>query len=163
MNQYTIELTDEEAVAMSTVAGDTLDWATNALKERARVAIEDIVRVSSQKSMETQTPLPTTRAEIVQLAITNGWVQQVQAIPIVIVPATVTMRQARLALLAIGKLADVETAIAALPSPQKEAATIEWEYSNEVQRYNGFVSLLAPTLNLTEGDLDQLFIDAARL
>lgn len=163
MNLYTIELTDEETVAMSTVAGDTLDWATNALKERARVAIEEIVRISTQKSMETQTPLPTNRAEIVQLAIASGWVQQIQAIPTVIVPSVVTMRQARLALLALGKLTAVEAAIAALPSPQKEAAAIEWEYSNEVQRHNGFVSLLAPSLNLTEADLDQLFIDAAKL
>lgn len=160
MNQYTIELTNEEAVAMSTVASNTLEWATNALKERARVAIEEIIRISTQKSMETQTPLPTTRAEIVQLAISSGWVQQIQGVPTTIVPSIVTMRQARLALLAINKLAQVEATIASLPSPQKETASIEWEYSNEVQRHNGFVSLLAPALGLSEQDLDQLFISA---
>lgn len=79
------------------------------------------------------------------------------------VPAKVTMRQARLALLAAGKLAAVSDAINALPSPQKEAAQIEWEYSQEVQRHNGFVSLLAPVLGMNAEALDQLFVTAAEL
>lgn len=84
--------------------------------------------------------------------------------PIIIpVPPAVTMRQARLALLSVGLLDDVEAAINSLPSPQKEAARIEWEYSQEVQRHNGFVSILAPSLGLTEESLDNLFIEAAKL
>lgn len=78
-------------------------------------------------------------------------------------PDAVTMRQARLALLQIGKLGDVATAIAALPSPQKEAASIEWEYSNEVQRGNAFVATLGFALGLTEQQLDDLFTLAATL
>lgn len=80
-----------------------------------------------------------------------------------LVPSSVTMRQARLALLGAGKLDDVEAAIAALPEPQKTAAAIEWEYSNEVQRLNGFVSQLAPLLGMTEAEIDSLFIQAAAL
>lgn len=79
------------------------------------------------------------------------------------VPAAVTMRQARLALLGAGLLDDVEAAINALPSPQKEAARIEWEYSQEVQRYNGFVSVLSPSLGLNDAQLDAMFIQAAKL
>lgn len=79
------------------------------------------------------------------------------------VPASVTMRQARLALLGAGLLDDVDAAINALPSPQKEAAKIEWEYSQEVQRHNGFVSVLAPMLGLSEAQTDALFIGAAAL
>lgn len=79
------------------------------------------------------------------------------------VPTAVTMRQARLALLGAGLLDDVEAAINALPSPQKEAAKIEWEYSQEVQRYNGFVSVLAPLLGLNDAALDQMFLTAATL
>lgn len=79
------------------------------------------------------------------------------------VPASVTMRQARLALLATGKLAAVESAIAALPDPAKTAATIEWEYSNEVQRHNGFVAQLGPALSMTEAQLDALFVQAKAL
>lgn len=81
----------------------------------------------------------------------------------VAVPQIVTMRQARLALLGAGKLAAVNAAINALPSPTKEAAMIEWEYSQEVQRHNGFVSLLAPVLGMTEADLDALFVAGAAL
>lgn len=79
------------------------------------------------------------------------------------VPQSVTMRQARLALLGAGLLDGVDAAIAALPSPQKEAAKIEWGYSQEVQRHNGFVSVLAPLLSLTEAQIDALFIGAAKL
>ena len=81
----------------------------------------------------------------------------------VAVPQIVTMRQARLALLGAGKLTDVNNAINALPSPTKEAALIEWEYSQEVNRQNGLVSQLAPLLGMTEADLDALFIAGAAL
>lgn len=79
------------------------------------------------------------------------------------VPVSVTMRQARLALLQQDLLDDVETAINALPQPQQSAARIEWEYSNEVQRTNGFVEQIAPALGLTSQGLDELFILAATL
>ena len=79
------------------------------------------------------------------------------------VPAAVTMRQARLALLGAGLLDDIDAAINGLPSPQKEAARIEWEYSQEVQRHNGFVSVLAPMLGLTEAQTDALFLAAEAL
>lgn len=80
-----------------------------------------------------------------------------------VVPTAVTMRQARLALLGAGLLDDIDAAINGLPSPQKEAARIEWEYSQEVQRHNGFVSVLAPMLGLTDAQTDALFVQAATL
>lgn len=79
------------------------------------------------------------------------------------IPASVTMRQARLALLAAGKLADVEAAINALPEPPKTPALIEWNYSNEVLRHNGFVSQIAPLIGMTPADLDAIFIEASQL
>ena len=75
----------------------------------------------------------------------------------------VTMRQARLALLAAGKLADVSAAIESLPEPQKSSAKIEWEYSTTVERNRGLVATLAPMLGLTKADVDALFIQAAAL
>lgn len=88
---------------------------------------------------------------------------EIAAVRRALVPNSVTMRQARLALLGAGMLPSIATAIAALPSPQKEAAEIEWEYSQEVQRHNGFVSVLAPSLGMTEAQTDALFIAAAGL
>lgn len=79
------------------------------------------------------------------------------------VPKSVTMRQARLALLGAGLLDDIDAAIAALPAANKKAALIEWEYSNDVQRHNGFVDALAPILNLTSAQIDQLFVTARTL
>ena len=76
---------------------------------------------------------------------------------------SITMRQARLALLQAGLLGAVEAAIATLPEPTQSAARIEWEYSSEVQRHNGIVTELAPLLGLSESALDALFMSAATL
>ena len=45
----------------------------------------------------------------------------------VLVPHEVSMRQARLALLARGVLGQVDAAIESLPRPDREAARIEWD------------------------------------
>ena len=79
------------------------------------------------------------------------------------VPDEVTMRQARLALHAAGKLVAVDAAINALPDPPKTAALIEWEYSNAVRRDSQFVALLGPTLGLDAAGLDALFVAASKL
>ena len=78
-------------------------------------------------------------------------------------PTEVTMRQARLALLGVGKLAGVEAAIASMPEPQRTAASIEWEYSNSLQRNNPFVSQLGAALGLDDAGIDALFVAAAKL
>ena len=80
-----------------------------------------------------------------------------------IVPQEVTMRQARLALLDAGLLANVQTAINSLPEPAKTKAQIEWDYSNALQRDNSFVSVLGAALGLNETALDNLFIAASKL
>ena len=75
----------------------------------------------------------------------------------------VSMRQARLALLSTGRLADVNSAIAGLPEPQRSAADIEWNYGNEVQRNSTLVTMLGGMLGLTDTQLDELFALAATL
>lgn len=79
------------------------------------------------------------------------------------VPQEITMRQARLALLDIGLLANVQTAINTLPEPDKTKAQIEWEYSNALQRDNPFVTTLGTALGLSSDDIDNLFITASGL
>ena len=79
------------------------------------------------------------------------------------VPEKVTMRQARLALMQSGKLTNVATAIATLPSPQKETAEIEWEFSSEVFRQRELVVMIGAALQLDERGLDDLFILATTL
>lgn len=75
----------------------------------------------------------------------------------------VTMRQARLALLAAGVLGDVAPALAALPSPHRDAAEIEWEYASEVRRDAPLIAALGSALGLTEDQIDDLFEAAAAL
>ena len=79
------------------------------------------------------------------------------------VPQEVTMRQARLALHAAGKLTAVNAAIDALPDPPKTAAKIEWEYSSTVRRDSQFVAMLGPALGLDSAALDALFVAASKL
>lgn len=83
--------------------------------------------------------------------------------PAPVIPQSVTMRQARIALLRVNKLSLIQPAINSLPSPQKVEAQITWEYSQEVQRNNGLVSQLAPALGMTEQDIDDLFVLAFSL
>ena len=80
------------------------------------------------------------------------------------VPTVVTMRQARLALLQVGLLNQVKTAIAAVEDPvQRQAVQIEWEYAIEVDMTHPWVQHLATALSLTEAQLDDLFNLAATL
>lgn len=79
------------------------------------------------------------------------------------VPAEVTMRQARLALMASGKLTQVNALIAAMPGANGDAARIEWEFSSVVKRNQPLVLALGPTLGLTSAQLDSLFVLAQTL
>ncbi len=81
-----------------------------------------------------------------------------------VVPQAVTMRQARLALLAAGKLDAITAAIASIQNAAtRAAAQVTWEYSTEVQRHNGLVAQLGPALGLTDADIDALFVAARAL
>ena len=80
------------------------------------------------------------------------------------VPSAVTPRQARLALLQIGKLDAVAAALAAIPDPaQRTAAQIEWEYATVIERNSLLVAGLSAGLGLTDADLDALFEAASRI
>jgi len=93
--------------------------------------------------------------------VAGAWVVEINQPAPPAIPSVVTMRQARLALLATGKLADVDTVIAAMPEPDQSAAKIEWEYATEVKRDWPTLLTLAPLLGLSDADVDQLFIDAS--
>lgn len=79
------------------------------------------------------------------------------------VPEVVTMRQARLALLGAGLLAQVNAAVANMPSTEGDAARIEWEYAQEVRRDSPLVAGLSAALGLTDETLDNLYKVAAGL
>lgn len=78
-------------------------------------------------------------------------------------PQAVTMRQARLALLAANLLTAVNTAIANMPGSEGDAARIEWEYAQEVRRDSALIQSLIPALGLNDASLEALFTAAAAL
>lgn len=94
-----------------------------------------------------------------QIWLAEGGVPLPSTPPTVLIPQIVTMRQARLALLAAGLLDAVEVAI----SEAGPAARIEWEYAQEVQRHYGLVPLMAAALDMTDTQIDILFVQAAAL
>lgn len=84
--------------------------------------------------------------------------------PAPVVVSSITMRQCRLRLLAIGQLDDVDAAIAAIPDDAaRKAAQIEWEYGATVERDSALIAQLGPALGLDDAALDDLFAQAAAL
>lgn len=101
-----------------------------------------------------------TRSEfgVVKPPATPKYVEEV--VPL---PSSVSMRQARLALLAAGLLDAVESTIAAMTGEAGQAARIEWEYATTVERNSEWVANLASALGITNEQLDALFMNASEL
>lgn len=72
---YTITLTETEKLAMEYIAYDPQDWVENAMKERARIAIDEIVKIAVDKFLEANQTIPGSREEIVAAAYENNWIQ----------------------------------------------------------------------------------------
>lgn len=75
MTNYTITLSAAENAALSAVALSQNDWIQNAVHERCRIAIEEIVALTVQKCLETNTPIPGSKDAMVDLAFEQGWVK----------------------------------------------------------------------------------------
>ena len=73
---YTITLTETEKLAMEYVAYDPQDWVENAMKERARIAIDEIVKIAVEKFLDANQTIPSSSEEIVAAAYSNGWVDK---------------------------------------------------------------------------------------
>lgn len=83
--------------------------------------------------------------------------------PSPIIPEAITMRQARLALLGAGVLAQVDAAIASMTGIEGDAARIEWEYAQEVRRDSPLMAALGPALGMDAAQVDALFVAGAAL
>ena len=80
--------------------------------------------------------------------------------PIITVPQDVTLAQARAALMAANLFTKVDTFV---KGSGNALAIMAWEYTNTVSRTGSLVKLLAPQLGMTDTDLDNLFIAAAKI
>ena len=116
---------------------------------RGRVVLEEPLMVEAAESKY-------------QFAL-DEWVEakRVSELPVSPLPiTTVTMRQARLALLQSGLLATIETAIT---TGTDEAIKVEWEYATEVRRDWASLITLTTSLGMTSQELDNLFQLASSL
>lgn len=70
MATYTVTLTEAEDKAMSIIAVSPAEWIENVVKERARVAMEDIVRQETARMIAdpTITAIPADKNQIVMEA-----------------------------------------------------------------------------------------------
>lgn len=81
-----------------------------------------------------------------------------------LVPASVTRRQARQALLLAGLLDNVQPAIDSIPDPvHRGMAQIEWDDSQAFERDRPLLIQIGMALGLDDAGLDALFIHAATL
>ena len=65
---YTITLTDAQDKALSIVAVDQQDWIENAVFERCRIAIEEIVNAEVQRKLAANEPITGSKDDIVMAA-----------------------------------------------------------------------------------------------
>ncbi len=99
--------------------------------------------------------LPTDCIRITQ-AEADAIVAAVEAAKPVIIP-TLSMRQARIALLNMGLLDEVEAAITTTEN------RIWWDYSPSVERSNPLVIEVLTALGKTSAEIDAMFISAAAI
>lgn len=94
----------------------------------------------------------------IQALVSAGELTIAPYMPPPVLPVTqVSMRQARLALLAADLLDDVEV----MMSEADRAVRIEWEYATVVDRNSPLVVAIGGSLGLTDAQIDALFADAA--
>jgi hypothetical protein len=75
MTTYNITLTQAEDKALAFVALSQDDWIQNAVHERCRIAIDEIVQITVAKCLETGVQIPGSKDDMVELAYTQGWVK----------------------------------------------------------------------------------------
>ena len=88
-------------------------------------------------------------------------IQQWELVPVGIeVPSSISPRQARLQLIALGKIDLVALTIDTLNEPEKSNAKVEWEYATRYDITHPFVVQMLSTLEI---DINEFFIAAGKL
>jgi hypothetical protein len=74
MTQYTVTLSNAETIALGYVSAHPQDWINNAVHNRCRIAIDEIVAITVQKCLDANIQIPGSKDAIVELAFERGWV-----------------------------------------------------------------------------------------
>jgi hypothetical protein len=80
--QYIITLTDAEDKALSVVALSQQDWIDNAVHNRCRIAIEEIVNAEVQRKLAAGEQITGSREDIVLAAIVETAAERSAKLPI---------------------------------------------------------------------------------
>lgn len=80
MTTYTITLSAAEDAALAYATMSQQDWIDNAVHERARIAVEDIVKICVEQCLETNIQIPGSKDAMVELAFDQGWVKTLEQI-----------------------------------------------------------------------------------
>ena len=75
MGTYTVTYTETEELAMSYIAASADEWIQNAAHERARIAIDEVVKIAVEKFLENGRDIPGSKDAIVAAAFANGWIK----------------------------------------------------------------------------------------
>jgi glycine cleavage system H lipoate-binding protein len=75
---YTVTLTETEKSAMEYIAYEPQEWVENVVKERARIAIDEIVKIAVEKFLEINESIPGSKDEIVSQAYSRGWINTIK-------------------------------------------------------------------------------------
>lgn len=73
--QYNIQLSAAEDAALSYVTYSQDEWIQNAVHERCRIAIDEIVQITVAKCLEAGIQIPSSKDAMVELAFASGWVK----------------------------------------------------------------------------------------
>ena len=75
MAELTVTITDTQLKGLEYVALSPQEWADNAITERARIAVDEIVQMYTTRALDEGVQIPATRELIVADAFTRGWAQ----------------------------------------------------------------------------------------
>lgn len=78
MTAITIELTETQYKGLEYASLSPEDWADNAVTNRARIAIDEIVDIYTKRALDEGVQIPANRELIVADAFTRGWVKTAQ-------------------------------------------------------------------------------------
>ena len=74
----TVSLNATEEQAMRYVAKSPQEWVDNVVKNRAKIAIDEIVALYTKRALDEGIQIPTTRGDIVKDAYAREWVMSAQ-------------------------------------------------------------------------------------
>tara|TARA_X000001036_G_scaffold20566_1_gene17264 strand:- start:1838 stop:2092 length:255 start_codon:yes stop_codon:yes gene_type:complete len=79
----TVTITDTEYKGLQSVSADPHEWIQHAATNRARIAIDEIVRIYTVRALDEGVQIPGSQEEIVEDAFDRAWVTALSSEPII--------------------------------------------------------------------------------